>query len=135
MNALIAFNGSAEAGRAVDWVARAGLAGATVLTVGQSGGIRRGRRRRGRPFSGRPGYALADELRKAVEQLEAAGVSASCAEKTGDVAKTIVGTAAEGHFDLIVVGSRRRHGLRRFLFGSTAEKVVRKASVSVLVVR
>ncbi|MDH5526274.1 MAG: universal stress protein [Nitrospirota bacterium] len=40
-----------------------------------------------------------------------------------------------GGFDLLVVGARGRHGLSRFLMGSTSEKVLRQAGCSVVVVR
>lgn len=43
--------------------------------------------------------------------------------------------AAEHEADLVVVGSRGRTGMRRVLLGSVAERVVRRAEPSVLVVR
>ncbi|MBA2540002.1 MAG: universal stress protein [Deltaproteobacteria bacterium] len=42
---------------------------------------------------------------------------------------------ADGSFDLIVMGTHGRTGLKRLLIGSIAEKVVRHAPISVLVVR
>jgi nucleotide-binding universal stress UspA family protein len=47
----------------------------------------------------------------------------------------IIRTAKEKEVDLIVVGTHGRTGLDYVLFGSTAEKVVRKASCPVLSVR
>jgi nucleotide-binding universal stress UspA family protein len=47
----------------------------------------------------------------------------------------IIRTAKEKEADLIVVGTHGRTGLDYVLFGSTAEKVVRKASCPVLSVR
>jgi len=47
----------------------------------------------------------------------------------------IIRTAKEKEADLIVVGTHGRTGLDHVLFGSTAEKVVRKASCPVLSVR
>ena len=47
----------------------------------------------------------------------------------------IVRCADELHCDLIVCGSHGRTGLKQALFGSVAEKVVRKASCPVLSVR
>jgi nucleotide-binding universal stress UspA family protein len=78
---------------------------------------------------------LPDELEKAVEQLELAGVSASSLVKSGGVAKTIAATAASGEFDLIVIGSRTRRGLRRFFSRSIPEQVLNSSPASVLVVR
>ncbi|MBI3592758.1 MAG: universal stress protein [Nitrospirae bacterium] len=43
--------------------------------------------------------------------------------------------AQEKNIDLIIIGTHGRKGLDRFLFGSTAEKVVRYASCPVLTVR
>ena len=43
--------------------------------------------------------------------------------------------AKEGHYDLIVVGTHGRTGIRHALLGSVAERVVRHAHCPVLVVR
>jgi nucleotide-binding universal stress UspA family protein len=55
--------------------------------------------------------------------------------KSGRVAKTIAAKAASGEFDLIVIGSRSRRGLRRFFFRSIPEQVVNSSPVSAPVVR
>jgi len=47
----------------------------------------------------------------------------------------IITTAKEKNSDLIVIGTHGRTGIDHMLFGSTAEKVVRKASCPVLTVR
>jgi nucleotide-binding universal stress UspA family protein len=47
----------------------------------------------------------------------------------------IVREAEEGGFDLVVMGSHGRTGLRHALLGSVAERVVRRAPCPVLVVR
>ena len=52
----------------------------------------------------------------------------------GSPAQQIVETAREGAYDLIVMGTRARHGVERILFGSVAAKVVRLASCPVLIV-
>ncbi|MBI5198857.1 MAG: universal stress protein [Nitrospirae bacterium] len=43
--------------------------------------------------------------------------------------------ARDKKIDLIIIGTHGRTGIDRFLFGSTAEKVVRKAPCPVLSVR
>lgn len=53
----------------------------------------------------------------------------------GDPAHTLATEANTGRYDLLVVGSTGRHGLARFLMGSTSLKVVKQAATSVLVVR
>jgi nucleotide-binding universal stress UspA family protein len=64
--------------------------------------------------------------------------------KVGDVEKLIVRgapfveiikTAREKKADMIVIGTHGRTGIDHILFGSTAEKVVRKAPCPVLTVR
>ena len=47
----------------------------------------------------------------------------------------IVETAAKANADMIVIGSEGRTGMRRFLVGSVAEKVIRHASCPVLIAR
>lgn len=47
----------------------------------------------------------------------------------------IIRTAKERNADLIVIGTHGRTGIDHMLFGSTAEKVVRKAGCPVLTVR
>ena len=47
----------------------------------------------------------------------------------------IIKTAKERSADLIVIGTHGRTGIDHMLFGSTAEKVVRKAACPVLTVR
>jgi len=54
---------------------------------------------------------------------------------TGTPFLEIIRTAKEKEADLIVVGTHGRTGLDHVLFGSTAEKVVRKASCPVVSVR
>lgn len=53
----------------------------------------------------------------------------------GTAYSAIVGMAAKTNTDLIVMGSEGRSGMKRFLVGSVAEKVIRHARCPVLVVR
>src|SRR5438309_3841535 len=53
----------------------------------------------------------------------------------GDPAAEIVDYARESGIDLIVLGTHGRTGLERLLMGSVAEKVMREAACSVLVVK
>ena len=53
----------------------------------------------------------------------------------GDPATRIISYAAEAGSDLIVMGTHGRTGLERLLLGSVAEKVMRDAPCSVLVVK
>ncbi len=91
-----------------------------------------------------PGYApeLEDQKRQALElveqfatKLQSAGFKADSAVEVGDVREAIIDRAAEWGADLIVVGSRGRSSIRRFLLGSVAEFVARHAKCSVEIVR
>ena len=53
----------------------------------------------------------------------------------GDPAEEILRYAADAGTDLIVLGTHGRTGLERLLMGSVAEKVMRDAPCSVLVVK
>jgi nucleotide-binding universal stress UspA family protein len=53
----------------------------------------------------------------------------------GDPASEIVRYAADAAIDLIVMGTHGRTGLERLLMGSVAEKVMREAPCSILVVK
>ena len=53
----------------------------------------------------------------------------------GEPASTIVDTAAEGDYDLIVIGNKGRSALNRFLLGSVTTKVVHHAPCNVLLVK
>jgi universal stress protein E len=55
--------------------------------------------------------------------------------RVGHAAEQILEEAAAGQYDLVVVGTRGRHGITRFLLGSTAERIAREASVPVLLVQ
>lgn len=53
----------------------------------------------------------------------------------GDPAETIVEVATDGEFDLIVMGTHGRTGLKRMILGSVAEAVCRHAPCPVLTIR
>lgn len=55
--------------------------------------------------------------------------------KTGEPFMEIIRTSKKEKADLIVMGTHGRTGLDHILFGSTAEKVVRKSTCPVLTVR
>ncbi len=72
---------------------------------------------------------------KAAEVREASGVAVDARVVEGIAFREIVGLARDGGFDLIVMGTHGRTGLKHALLGSVAEKVVRKAPCAVLTVR
>jgi nucleotide-binding universal stress UspA family protein len=104
----------------------------------------------GRVSSGVLMPSLAAEIRTLVQQehdeadrrLKALGASftgsgrqVATERREDDPASGLLTVADEQNADLIVVGSRGLSGVDRFLLGSVAEKVMRHAHCSVLVVR
>jgi nucleotide-binding universal stress UspA family protein len=76
-------------------------------------------------------------LDKAATMAAAGGVQATCVLREVGVARVadvIAEEAAKG-FDLLVLGTHGRRGLRRFMLGSDAELVLRMAPIPVLLVR
>ena len=102
--------------------------------------------------SGVPGYVLPDGSvflldATSVETIEQSirdqlalekkrtGVPMKVVSRQGAPAPSIVSYAADDASDLIVMGTHGRAGLRHFLLGSVAERVLRTAPCPVLVVR
>jgi len=87
--------------------------------------------------------AIEDELRKrGAEELDELlqkeirrRVPARRAIRTGKAFYEIIQYAREEKMDLIIIATHGHTGIEHALFGSTAEKVVRKAPCPVLVVR
>lgn len=53
----------------------------------------------------------------------------------GNPAHTISETAEKGNFDMIIMGSRGRGGLKKLLLGSVSNAVIQETEASVLVVK
>lgn len=70
-----------------------------------------------------------------VAHAQAAGVDAQLHVVFGAPERVILQQASELGADLIVMGTRGRDGLQRWLIGSVAEVVLRRATVPVLVMR
>ena len=70
------------------------------------------------------------EWKRLAEGLGASGVTTE--KGIGEPALEIIDLAREGGYDLVVVGTHGRTGLRHALLGSVAERVVRKAGCPVL---
>jgi nucleotide-binding universal stress UspA family protein len=74
-------------------------------------------------------------VREAAERAEERGVEAVTEVLQGEPYSTIVDYAGSRGIDLIVMPTRGRRGLERFLLGSTTERVVRRSDVPVLTLR
>jgi nucleotide-binding universal stress UspA family protein len=80
--------------------------------------------------------AAQDYLRDVAERLREQGVRASgVAFLGGGVAETLLHLARPERVALVAMATHGRGGVRRFLLGSVADKVVRGAEVPVLVIR
>lgn len=77
----------------------------------------------------------AEELDELVEKEIGKRVKARRAVRTGKAFYEILLYAREEKIDLIIIATHGHTGIEHVLFGSTAEKVVRKAPCPVLVVR
>jgi nucleotide-binding universal stress UspA family protein len=92
-------------------------------------------------------HISADELYKELNEWAIKEIDTCCIEEIRslpDVEKKVVKGipyeeiikfASDNEIDLIVMGTYGRAGFERFVFGSTAEKVVRRAPCPVLTVR
>lgn len=80
--------------------------------------------------------ALAETLAKVRQSVDATGHNeVSAAVRFGKAAEAIAEYVTEHEFELIVMPSRRRKGLKRLLMGSVSEEVVRNVPVPVLLLR
>lgn len=85
-------------------------------------------------------FEVAERLKAGAESaLRAAaagpGVRVFAHVVLGDPAEEILAIAADVEADMIFVGTHGRHGVKRLLMGSVAEKVVRDAGCPVVVMR
>lgn len=77
-----------------------------------------------------------EEILESVRELAAErGAEIETQRGRGRPDRLIVKRAEDGKYDMIVIGSHGRDGVARVLLGSVAEKVVRRSSVPVLVIR
>ena len=76
-----------------------------------------------------------DELQKLAKSEIIGAVKVKTIIKTGKPFVEIIETAKEENVDLIIIATHGRSGVEHILFGSTAEKVVRKAPCPVLTLR
>ena len=76
-----------------------------------------------------------EELGHLIKNEIAGKVASSKVVRTGKPFYEIIQYASEESIDLIIIATHGHTGMEHILFGSTAEKVVRKAPCPVLVVR
>lgn len=76
-----------------------------------------------------------DELNKLAKTEFTDAANVKTIVKTGKPFVEIIETAREENIDLIIIATHGHSGVEHILFGSTAEKVVRKAPCPVLTLR
>lgn len=74
-------------------------------------------------------------LKGVVTRIEEEGITVHSEVRRGDVAEEILRHSKDFHADLIVMSTHGRSGLGRWVYGSVADRVLRYASVPVLLVR
>lgn len=121
---LVALDGSEFSERALGSVAwLAGQAGATItlLTVCRP------------PIAHESPAALTARLESSALRLQQLGLVCKVQLAFGEPAATILETAREGEFDLVVLVSHGRQGRDRFWLGSVAESVMRHSERATLI--
>jgi nucleotide-binding universal stress UspA family protein len=87
------------------------------------------------PVAGQgPSDAQAD-LRAAVAEAEAAGVTATLREGDDDAADLMIDASYEEGIELVVIGVRRRSPVGKLFLGSTAQRVILEAGCPVTAVK
>jgi nucleotide-binding universal stress UspA family protein len=135
MKVLVAYDGSEPARHALTRAAQIAQRGDAEVTVISVVPLQASGPRSAGPVISGDVEEHGRELDEALAKLKEAGVEAAKLEAVGHPAESIVEEAERGKFDLIIVGHRGRHGIERFLMGSTATRVVTHAHCDVLVVR
>ena len=74
-------------------------------------------------------------LKKMEDQLKAKGFNADSHVRYGDEAEEILDHASQKDVDLIAMTTHGRSGIKRFLLGSVAEKILRHSPKPVFLVR
>ena len=76
-----------------------------------------------------------DYLRKIEERLKAKGFRVDSHVRYGDEAEEIMDHAGQKDIDLIAMSTHGRSGVKRFLLGSVAEKILRHSPKPIFLVR
>ncbi len=80
-------------------------------------------------------FKAKEELDRLVKSNIPANVKVKTIIKTGKPFMEVIETAANENTDIIIIATHGHSGMEHILFGSTAEKVVRKAPCPVLTLR
>lgn len=78
---------------------------------------------------------LSESIQARVQQIRPTGLTFFVHVRIGEPASEILALAAEADADFIIVGTHGHGGVKRWLVGSVAEKIVREAHCPVIVAR
>jgi nucleotide-binding universal stress UspA family protein len=134
MRILVAYDGSEQARRALDWAAQIDRS-STVAVISVAPTLEASPKIKDAVDPTSDVDTHRRQLDDAATMLANSGIRAERLLKAGNPAEEIINAAAEGRFDVILVGVRGMGAVRRFLIGSVTDRVVRHATVPVLVVR
>jgi len=93
------------------------------------------------PMLPTPEQIVADEtkaktyLNKKAKSLEEMGIDTECVVIAGNPGTTIVDYAEKNDIDLIAIATHGRSGIKRMIFGSVAEYVLRNSKLPILLIR
>jgi nucleotide-binding universal stress UspA family protein len=135
---LVGTDGSDSAWRALEWakdIARMRDATVTVVCAFDSP---KSFRKRGSLYLEEARSSLEEEAKEivaeAVEELNQSGIEADGVAFEGEPDDAILGQADASEADIIIIGRGGREGVKDYLMGSVAERVIRHAEIPVFVV-
>ncbi len=79
--------------------------------------------------------AARDYLNGLALPLRDKGMKVQCVTMVGHPADSIVSYAEENRFDLVAIATHGRSGLKRLVFGSVADYVIRKSGLPILLIK
>lgn len=138
MKILVAHDGSAHAGKALQEASNIALlmaAEITILNVAPNLCLSEVSDSECSLISNSLHSEAEGAMKKVADELATKGIKAEIVIKIGHPVEMIVDTAKEIGADLIVIGSHGRHGAKRFLLGGVSAKVVEHAPCHVLVIK
>ncbi len=132
MKILLAYHGGEAARRALDRAIELAKATGSTIDIVSVVPDRPGRFPAD-PSDEREAHTV--ELQEARVLLDAQGLTGELIEPVGEVAQTIEDIAADGLYDLVVVGSRNLGPFADFFGGSVSEHVATHSATTVVVAR
>lgn len=136
---LIGTDGSESAERALTWTRDIAKMREASVTVVCAFDPPRSFRKRGSLFLKEARNSLEEEAKEivaeAVAELTNVGIEADGVAFEGEADDGILGQAEATEADIIIIGRGGREGVKDYLMGSVAERVIRYADVPVFVVK